>query len=83
MSEPTITGRLANTRDRELADGPTFSTVAKLVDVRQRSIASIARSRTERRSLAPLTRPARRDQVRAGATKTILSPATIAIQIGM
>jgi hypothetical protein len=34
MSEPTIKRRLANTRDRELADedGPIFSTVAKLVD---------------------------------------------------
>jgi hypothetical protein len=40
MSEPTIKRRLANTRDRELADddGPIFSTVAKLVDALQRAV---------------------------------------------
>ena len=40
MPEPTITRRLANTRDRELAndDGPTFSTVVKLVDALQRAV---------------------------------------------
>jgi hypothetical protein len=40
MPEPTIKRRLANTRDRGLADdeGPIFSTVAKLVDALQRAI---------------------------------------------
>jgi hypothetical protein len=40
MPEPTITRRLANTRDGELADddGPIFSSVAKLVDALQRAI---------------------------------------------
>jgi hypothetical protein len=40
MPEPTITRRLANTRDRELVDddGPIFSTVAQLVEALQRAI---------------------------------------------